>query len=138
LQPLIEYSGKLPKRHDLLPCQNIGRSYSKKYTVLLNSEVESSDYIIPITFTTDLYNIKTKNNFKILIPSSQYYDILVEENTLENFQKMYGANEIKKILKSFYPLTQDSFEFINGEKSVKYPWSELKDEFIYDKIKEIL
>jgi beta-1,4-mannosyl-glycoprotein beta-1,4-N-acetylglucosaminyltransferase len=138
LQPLIQYSGKLPKRHDLLPCQNIGRSYSKKYTVLLNSEIESSDYIIPITFTTDLYHTKTKNNFKILIPSSQYYDIVIKENTLENFQKMYGANEIKKILKSFYPLNQDSFEFISGEKSVEYSWLELKDEFIYDKIKEIL
>ena len=138
LQPLIEYVGKLPKRHDLLPCQNIGRSYSKKYTVLLNSEIESSDYIIPITFTTDLYHVKTKNNFKILIPSSQYYDILVEENTLENFQKMYGANEIKKILKSFYPLNHDSFEFINGENSVECSWLELKDEFMYDKIKDIL
>jgi hypothetical protein len=138
LQPLIEYVGKLPKKHDLLPCQNIGRSYSKKYTVLLNSEIESSDYIIPITFTTDLYHVKTKNNFKILIPSSQYYDIVVEENTLENFQKMYGANEIKKILKSFYPLNQDSFEFINGENSVECSWLELKDEFMYDKIKDVL
>jgi hypothetical protein len=51
---------------------------------------------------------------------------------------MYGANEIKKILKSFYPLNQDSFEFINGEKSVEYYWSELKNEFIYDRIKDIL
>ena len=138
LQPLIEYSGKLPERHDLLPCQNIGRSYSKKYTVLLNSEIESSDYIIPITFSTDLFYIEPKNSFKILLPSSQYYDIVIDENTLENFQKMYGANEIKKILKSFYPLNQDSFEFINDKKSVEYSWSELKDEFVYDKIKDIL
>jgi hypothetical protein len=138
LQPLIEYSGKLPKRHDLLPCQNIGRGYSKKYTVLLNSEIKSSDYIIPITFSTDLFYIEPKNNFKILLPSSQYYDVVIDENTLENFQKMYGVNEIKKILKSFYPLNQDSFEFINDEKSVEYSWLELKDEFIYDKIKDIL
>jgi hypothetical protein len=66
------------------------------------------------------------------------YDIVIEENTLENFQKMYGANEIKKILKSFYPLNQDSFEFINGEKSVEYYWSELKNEFIYDEIESKL
>lgn len=138
LLPLTEYNGKLPKNHDLLPCQNIGRDYSKKYEVLLNSEVESSEYIIPITFKTDLNNINSKNKFEILIPSSQYYDIMIEENSLENFQKMYGTNEIKKILESFYPLNQDLFEFVNGEKSLELKWSELKDEFIYDKIKEIL
>ena len=32
----------------------------------------------------------------------------------------------------------DSFEFINGEKSAEYYWSELKNEFIYDRIKDIL
>jgi beta-1,4-mannosyl-glycoprotein beta-1,4-N-acetylglucosaminyltransferase len=138
LQPLVEYDGKLPKRHDLLPCQDIGRSYSKKYTVLINSETESSDYVIPVTFTTDLCSVRTKNYFKILLPPSQYYEVMIEENTLENFQKTYGINEIKKILKSFYPLNNDSFEFINGEKSLQISWGDLKNEFLYDKIKDIL
>lgn len=138
LQPLVEYDGKLPKRHDLLPCQDIGRSYSKKYTVLINSETESSDYVIPVSFTTDLCSVKTKNNFKILLPPSQYYEVMIEENTLENFQKTYGINEIKKILKSFYPLNNDSFEFINREKSLQISWADLKNEFLYDKIKDIL
>jgi hypothetical protein len=78
------------------------------------------------------------NQFDILLPTSKYYDILIEENTLENFQKMYGVNEIKKILISFCPLNQDLFKFFNDGKFIEYSWAELKNEFIYDRIKDIL
>ena len=63
------------------------------------------------------------------------------ENTFENFQKMFGINEIKKILSSGHPLNKDLFLFFNGEKPgtlLGIPWGELKDGFIYDKISEIL
>ena len=137
-QPLVEYNGKLPKYHNLLPSQKIGRDYSIKYTVLLNSDTELTDFIIPVCFTTDLHSISTKNNFEILLPSTKYYDIFIEENSIENFHKMYGANEIKKILKSFYPLDQDLFKFVNDGKFIEYSWAEMKNEFIYDRIKTIL
>ena len=128
---LIEYEGELPKNIELIQSQNIGRNYSKKYTITLNyNKVES-------TFSLNVH-INKDNQFDILLPSSQYYDILIEENTLENFQKMYGVNEIKKIISSFYPSSQDLFKFVNDGKFIEYSWAELKNEFIYDRIKGIL
>ena len=128
---LIEYEGELPKNIELIQSQNIGRNYSKKYIITLNyNKVES-------TFSLNVH-INKDNQFDILLPSSQYYDILIEENTLENFQKMYGVNEIKKIISSFYPSSQDLFKFVNDGKFIEYSWAELKNEFIYDIIKGIL
>ena len=137
-QGLVEYTGLLPKHHSLLPSQKIGRDYSKKHTILFNSEKESTETVSVINFTFNLSLPPHDTRFNILLPTSKYYDVLINDNTLENFQKMYGANEIKKVLQSFYPLGKDLFVFVNGDKSVEYSWSELKDEFIYDKIKDIL
>ena len=72
---LIEYEGELPKNIELIQSQNIGRNYSKKYIITLNyNKVES-------TFSLNVH-INKDNQFDILLPSSQYYDILIEENTL--------------------------------------------------------
>ena len=128
---LIEYEGELPKNIELIQSQNIGRNYSKKYTITLNYNKVESTFILNVHINKD-------NQFDILLPSSQYYDILIEENTLENFQKMYGVNEIKKIISSFYPSSQDLFKFVNDGKFIEYSWAELKNEFIYDRIKDIL
>ena len=130
-QPLIEYDGKLPKHHSLLPNQKIGRDYSKKYTLTLNY-----DKVKPM-FTLNVH-CEEDNHFDILLPTSKYYDVLIEENTFENFQMMYGVNELKKIINSFYPLNQDLFRFVNDGKFIEYSWAELKNEFIYDRIKDIL
>ena len=128
---LIEYEGELPKNIELIQSQNIGRNYSKKYIITLNYNKVESTFILNVHINKD-------NQFDILLPSSQYYDILIEENTLENFQKMYGVNEIKKIISSFYPSSQDLFKFVNDGKFIEYSWAELKNEFIYDRIKDIL
>jgi hypothetical protein len=67
--------------------------------------------------------------------------VFINENTVENFQKMFGINEIKKILSSDLPISKDLFIFCNGEKPgnlLGISWKELKDGFIYDKISEIL
>jgi beta-1,4-mannosyl-glycoprotein beta-1,4-N-acetylglucosaminyltransferase len=125
---LIEYNGELPKNHHLLPSQKIGREYSKKYTITLNYKKLTPSFNLNIN----------SNEFNVLLPTSKYYDILIEDNSLENFQKMYGVNEIKKIIHSFYPLNHDLFKFVNDGKFVEYSWRELKDEFIYDRIKDIL
>ena len=131
LQSLIEYNGELPKHHSLLQNQKIGRDYSKKYTVTLNYNKVESTFGLNVHCEEDDY-------FDILLPTSKYYDVLIEDNTLENFQKMYGVNEIKKIITSFYPLNQDLFRFVNDGKFIEYSWAELKNEFIYDRIKNIL
>jgi hypothetical protein len=128
---LIEYDGELPKNIELIQSQKIGRDFSKKYTVTLNyNKVES-------TFSLNVH-YEENNQFDILLPTSKYYDVLVEDNTLENFQKMYGVNEIKKIISSYSPSSRDVFKFVNDGKFIEYSWAELKNEFIYDRIKDIL
>jgi len=128
---LIEYDGELPKNINLIQSQKISRNFSKKYTITINhNKVES-------TFSLNVH-CEENNQFDILLPTSKYYDVLIEENTLENFQKMYCVNEIKKIISSFNPLSRDLFKFVNGDKCIEYSWAELKNEFIYDRIKDIL
>ena len=152
---LTEYDGELPKNIELLNSQPIGREEIKKHFVAINSTIEVSEkyfeqfgdsiYLInfvndsQISFKVELSDKITQYN--ILIPNSKYYDILIEENTFENFQKMFGINEIKKILSSGHPLNKDLFLFFNGEKPgtlLGITWGELKDGFVYDKISEIL
>ena len=152
---LIEYDGELPKNIELLSNQPIGREESKKHFVAINSNIEVSekyfeqfgDSIYLINFVNDpkiSFKVKLSDKitqYNILIPNSKYYDILIEENTFENFQKMFGVNEIKKIISLGHPLNKDLFFFFNGEKPgtlLGIPWGELKDGFIYDKISEIL
>ena len=152
---LTEYEGELPKNIELLSNQLIGREKPKKHFVAINSSIEvpekyfeqfgDSIYLInfvndsQISFKVELSDKITQYN--ILIPNSKYYDILIEENTFENFQKMFGINEIKKILSLGHPLNKDLFLFFNGEKPgtlLGISWGELKDGFLYDKISEIL
>lgn len=128
---LMENTGLYPKNYLMLPSQKIGRDISKKYTVTINFEHENSNLLVTIV------NEEKTHDFKITIPSTQYYDILIDENNIQNFQKMYGINELKKILVSFYPLYKDLFEFNHKGRTLLISWGELKDEFIYDKIKEI-
>lgn len=128
---LIEYNGVLPKNYLMLPNQLIGREETKKYTVTINFENEPH-------LLVNIDSKEERQQFNILIPPTQYYDVLIEENNINNFQKMYGVNEIKKILILFYPLTKDLFEFNHKNKTIELSWKELKDEFIYDKIKDII
>jgi len=152
---LVEYEGELPKNINLLPNQPIGRKTPKKHFVAINSTIEASekyfeqygDSVYLINFVNDSqisFKVKLSDRitqYNILIPNSKYYDILIEENTLENFQKMFGINEIKKIISVNHPLNKDLFLFFNGERPgnlLGIPWSDLKDGFLYDKLSEIL
>jgi beta-1,4-mannosyl-glycoprotein beta-1,4-N-acetylglucosaminyltransferase len=144
---LVEYEGELSKNINLLPNQPIGRETPKKHFVAINSTIEVSekyfeqfgDSVYLINFVNDSqisFKVKLSNRitqYNILIPNSKYYDILIEENTLENFQKMFGINEIKKIISSDHPLNKDLFLFFNGENPgnlLGIPWSDLKDGFV--------
>jgi beta-1,4-mannosyl-glycoprotein beta-1,4-N-acetylglucosaminyltransferase len=152
---LVEYEGELPKNINLLPIQPIGRETPKKHFVAINSTIEVSekyfeqfgDSVYLINFVNDSqisFKVKLSDRitqYNILIPNSKYYDILIEENTFENFQKMFGINEIKKIISSDHPLNKDLFLFFNGENPgnlLGIPWSDLKNGFLYDKLSEIL
>ena len=152
---LTEYFGELPKHIHLLKNQPIGRKIPKNHLVVINSDVEVvetkfnsfTDLVYLINFTSDpKVSSKIKitdkiTQYNILLPNSKYYDILIEENTFENFQKMFGVNEINKIISIGFPLGIDLFTFFNGENPdnfVTIPWSELQEGFIYDKLSEIL
>jgi hypothetical protein len=152
---LVEYDGVLPKNIDLLENQPIGRSTPKKHFVSINSNIdvveqyfeEFGDTVSMINFTSDplvsdsVVLSDKITQYNMLVPNSKYYDVFVGENTFENFQKMFGINEIKKILKSKFPLDKDLFVFFNGDNPgtlLGIPWGELKNEFLYDKLESII
>jgi hypothetical protein len=117
---LFEYDGELPKNIGLLKNQPIGRETPKKHLVLFNHNSESYDThtekfwdtIYVIKFVTDSQvSFKSKlsdkiTQYNILIPNSKYYEVFINDNTVENFQKMFGINEIKKILSSDLPISK--------------------------------
>lgn len=145
-KPLIKYYGELPKNIGILNSQEIGRDIPKKHIVVigldasfdLNVDAYDSTTIVTQTdkLSTNYHNVvsNTVNLYYILKPNKKYYDVLIDDNTLENFQKMYFFNEIKKILFSLNPLDFDIFEFKIGGKLLTFSWVDIKDKFIYDTI----
>jgi len=151
---LVEYEGELPKNIGLLKMQNIGRKEIKKHFIVINPNLEEpekyfeldGDFVYLINFTeipTLPFKLQLSDKvsqYNILVPNVKYYDIFIEENTLENFQKMFGFNEIKKIMSEKLPLKKDLFIFFDGSNFnnlLSIPWSDLKDGFVYDKIYNI-
>jgi hypothetical protein len=142
-KPLKKYFGDLPKNIDMLPIQSIGREIPKKHFVVINDdELYCNENIFDsISIIKSSNNISSKNLTKvsdkvithfIVLPKEKYYDILIKENNLENFQEMYFFNEIKKILVLQFPLDIDIFVFNYNGISLTYSWSEIKNNFIYD------
>jgi hypothetical protein len=78
--------------------------------------------------------------YNILKPFEVYYktdDVL----DLKTFQKIFCINDVKKIVRELLPIDQDLILFSNGENptnTVIYPWREVKNNFIYDLVKDIL
>ena len=141
---LVKYNGKLPNHIDMIDSQDIGRSNVKKHLVVIgidsfqNIDADDFDTVSIVSHTTSITSETYKeisSNCKIhyiQIPNKKYYDVLIDNNSLENFQKMYFLNEIKKILFLLYPLDIDIFEFYFAGKTITHSWSEIKDKFIYD------
>jgi hypothetical protein len=141
---LIVYEGELPKNIDMLKNQKIGRINPKKHLVVVgidtyvNGEYDDFD---SLSIISRAKNIATESHKEVLenikihyiqVPNEQYYDILIEDNNLKNFQKMYFLNEIKKVLFSQHPLDIDIFEFHLAGNVTSYSWSEIKKNFVYD------
>lgn len=143
-KPLKKYLGRLPLNIDMLNTQPIGREIPKKHLVIIGidsfHDIDTKDFdsVSIITHTNDISVEEHKqvhDNIEIhyiQIPNKKYYDVFVNDNTLENFQKMYFLNEIKKIIILQHPLEIDIFEFYFAGKPISYPWSIIKDNFIYD------
>lgn len=141
---LIKYDGELPTCIDMIDSQEIGRTIPKKHLVVIgidsfqNIDADGYETISIVSHTTSITSESYKeisSNCKIhyiQIPNKKYYDVLIDDNSLVKFQKMYFLNEIKKVLFSLYPLEVDIFDFYFAGKIISYPWSEIKDNFIYD------
>ena len=141
---LVKYDGDLPVYVDMLDSQEIGRVLPKKHLVVVgidasqNIDTDNFETVSIISHTTSIDTEPYKqvsDNVKIhyiQIPNINYYDVLIEDNNLKNFQKMYVLNEIKSVLISLHPLDIDIFEFYFAGKTISYPWSIIKDNFIYD------
>ena len=78
--------------------------------------------------------------YNILKPFEIYYKT-DDTFILESFQKVFCVNDVKKIVRELLPIDQDLIVFSNGENpinNVMYPWREVKNNFIYDLVKDIL
>lgn len=141
---LVKYDGELPIHINMIDSQEIGRVIPKKHLVVVgidsfqNIDANGYETVSIVSHTTSITAEPFKevsSNCKIhyiQIPNKQYYDILIDNNSLENFQRMYFLNEIKKILFSLYPLDIDIFDFYFAGKTTSNPWSGIKDKFVYD------
>jgi hypothetical protein len=151
---LINYEGKLPKNIELLKNQKIGRLWDKKNLIILNHIGEYNDFemeeifdnicVINFTDNTQLpYETELSEKttyYNILKPIEIYYKT-DDTFDLKSFQKVFCVNDVKKIIRESLPIDQDLILFSNGENptnTVIYPWRKVKNNFIYNLIKDIL
>lgn len=129
---LKEYKGNLPTNVHMLDSQKIGRILPKKYMVIIDVDTSFKEGYKTISITSEL----NSELYYILIPNQKYYDVLIDNNTLENFRKMYFLNEIKKQLTLKFPIDIDIFEFHYEKRIISLSWSDMKNHFIYDLLHE--
>lgn len=146
---LLDYEGDLPNGLNNVPKIDLIKRDNKKMIVVFNflrnliNEELFKDYskIININFlkvyeneNEDTVSEKT-TNFNIFVPKKEYYES-------QKFDLEFGINEIKAILKNYYPLNDDEFHFckfdskIDLENKKIYKWSEIKNELLFDLLSE--
>ena len=127
---LMNYEGNLPKNVHLLPEQPVRRNW--KRDILIKTENITNDgnffQTINVSFDTDTINKIDENT--IVLPKNILYG---DYTSLEEFQKTYGYNELKKIIKSLYLLNEDIITFDFGEPK-SFTWLEIKHKYISDLI----
>ena len=127
---LMNYEGNLPKNIHLLPEQPVRRNW--KRDILFKTENISNDgdffETINVSFVTDTINKLDENT--IILPKNILYG---DYTSLEEFQKIYGYNELKKIIKNLYLLNEDIITFDFGEPK-SFTWLEIKHKYISDLI----
>jgi len=83
---------------------------------------------INVSFVTDSINKIEENT--IILPKNILYG---DYESLEEFQKIYGYRELKKIVKNLHLLNEDIITFDFGEP-LSFTWQEIKDKYISDLI----
>ena len=127
---LMNYEGNLPKNVHLLPEQPVRRNWKRDILIKTENITNNGDFFqtINVSFTTDTINKIDENT--IVLPKNILYG---DYTSLEEFQKTYGYNELKKIIKSLYLLNEDIITFDFGEPK-SFTWLEIKHKYISDLI----
>ena len=127
---LMNYEGNLPKNVHLLPEQPVRRNWKRDILIKTENITNDGDFFqtINVSFATDTIN-KIDENIIVLPKNILYGDY----TSLEEFQKTYGYNELKKIIKSLYLLNEDIITFDFGEPK-SFNWLEIKHKYISDLI----
>ena len=127
---LMNYEGNLPKNVHLLPEQPVRRNWKRDILIKTENITNDGDFFqtINVSFATDTINKIDENT--IVLPKNILYG---DYTSLEEFQKIYGYNELKKIIKSLYLLNEDIITFDFGEPK-SFTWLEIKHKYISDLI----
>ena len=127
---LMNYEGNLPKNVHLLPEQPVRRNWKRDILIKTENITNDGDFFqtINVSFVTDTINKIDENT--IVLPKNILYG---DYTSLEEFQKTYGYNELKKIIKSLYLLNEDIITFDFGEPK-SFTWLEIKHKYISDLI----
>ena len=127
---LMNYEGNLPKNIHLLPEQPVRRNWKRDILIKTENITNNGDFFqtINVSFTTDTINKIDENT--IVLPKNILYG---DYTSLEEFQKIYGYNELKKIIKNLYLLNEDIITFDFGEPK-SFTWLEIKHKYISDLI----
>lgn len=127
---LMNYEGNLPKNVHLLPEQPVRRNWKRDILIKTENITNDGDFFqtINVSFTTDTINKIDENT--IVLPKNILYG---DYTSLEEFQKTYGYNELKKIIKNLYLLNEDIITFDFGEPK-SFTWLEIKHKYISDLI----
>jgi beta-1,4-mannosyl-glycoprotein beta-1,4-N-acetylglucosaminyltransferase len=127
---LMNYEGDLPKNVHLLPEQPVRRNWKRDVLIKTENITNDGDFFqtINVSFVTDTINKIDENT--IVLPKDILYG---DYNSLEEFQKTYGYNELKKIIKNLYLLNEDIITFDFGEPK-SFTWLEIKHKYISDLI----
>ena len=127
---LMNYEGNLPKNIHLLPEQPVRRNWKRDVLIKTENITNNGNFFqtINVSFDTDTINKIDENT--IVLPKNILYG---DYTSLEEFQKTYGYNELKKIIKSLYLLNEDIITFDFGEPK-SFTWLEIKHKYISDLI----
>ena len=127
---LMDYEGDLPKNIYLLPEQPVRRNWKRNVLIKTENITNDGDFFetINVSFVTDTINKIDENT--IVLPKNILYG---DYQSLEEFQKIYGYNELKKTIKNLYLLNEDIITFDFGEPK-SFTWLEIKHKYISDLI----
>ena len=127
---LTDYEGDLPKNTHLLPEQPVRRNWKRNILIKDKNITNDGDFFqtINVSFVTDSINKIEENT--IILPKNILYG---NYESLEEFQRIYGYRELKKIVKNLHLLNEDIITFDFGNPT-SFTWQEIKHKHISDLI----